>query len=213
MSINKIAIFVKIRPDKSPIEQMDNRLINYFRKITRLTTEEIAVLTESMTLKHFRKGEYLLREGQVNNDTYFLLEGLVREFKMMEGNDVTTNFFTEEQWIISLDGFGEKKPSRYNLVCMENTVLVVGNEKKAQELFAQFPNFETVSRRIMETVFEERQHLMTSYITDTAEQRYLHLLKTRPDIFQRVPQYDIATYIGVKPESLSRIRRKLYRKS
>lgn len=191
---------------------MDNRLISYFLKITNLTAEEIQVLAESMTVKNFKKGDYLLKEGQLNRDTYFLLEGLVREFRIMEGNDVTTNFFTEEQWIISLEGFDAGKPSRYNLVCMENTVLVVGNEQKAQELFKKFPHFETVSRRIMETVFEERQHLMVSYITHNSEQRYLNLLKTRPDIFQRVPQYDIATYIGVKPESLSRIRRKLYRK-
>ncbi len=65
----------------------------------------------------------------------------------------------------------------------------------------------------MENVFLEQQNLLTSYITDKPEQRYLKLLETRPDVFQRVPQYDIATYIGVKPESLSRIRKKLQKES
>ena len=108
--------------------------------------------------------------------------------------------------------FEGKTASKHNLVCVENTTVVIGNEQKAQELIKQFPRFETISRQIMETVFMEQQNLMTSYITDKPEQRYLKLIETRPNIFQRVPQYDIATYIGVKPESLSRIRRKLQKK-
>jgi CRP-like cAMP-binding protein len=188
---------------------MDNRLINYFLKITNLTADETKVLAESMVVKNFNKNEYLLKEGQFTNDTFFILNGCVRQFKTLDGNDITTNFYTEEQWIISLENFERKTASKYNLVCMEATTVVIGNEQKAQELFKQFPRFETTSRQIMETVFMEQQNLMTSYIADKPEQRYLKLLETRPDIFQRVPQYDIATYIGVKPESLSRIRKKL----
>lgn len=188
---------------------MNHLLINYFLKITNLTADEINVLTESMTIKKFNKNDYLVKEGQFANDTFFLLKGCVRQFKLIDGNDVTTNFYTEEQWIISLENFEGKAASTYNLICVEDTTLVVGNEQKAQELFKQFPRFEKTSRQIMETVFLEQQNLMASYITDKPEQRYLKLLETRPDIFQRVPQYDIATYIGVKPESLSRIRKKL----
>jgi len=191
---------------------MDNRLINYFLKITNLTADETKVLAESMVIKNFNKNEYLVKEGQFTNDTYFILDGCVRQYKTLDGNDITTNFYTEEQWIISLENFERKTASKYNLVCVEATTVVIGNEQKAQELFEQFPRFETTSRQIMETVFMEQQNLMTSYITDKPEQRYLKLLETRPDIFQRVPQYDIATYIGVKPESLSRIRKKLQKR-
>lgn len=191
---------------------MNNKLIDYFLKISNLSTEEVEVLTESMIVKKFQKGSFLLKAGQVSNDTYFILEGCVRQFTVLDGNDKTTNFFTEEQWIISLENFGAKTPSKYSLVCVEDTSVVIGNEQKAQELFKQYPRFETISRQIMEKVFFEQQTLMTSYITDKPEQRYLKLLETRPDVFQRVPQYDIATYIGVKPESLSRIRKKLLRK-
>ncbi len=191
---------------------MDNRLITYFSKITNLTLDETKVLSESMVVKNFNKNDFLVKEGQFTSDTFFIIEGCVRQFKLIEGEDITTNFFTEEQWIISLENFEGKTTSNYSLVCMENTTVVVGNELEAQELFKQFPRFETISRQIMETVFLEQQNLMTSYITDKPETRYLKLLETRPDIFQRVPQYDIATYIGVKPESLSRIRRKLQKK-
>jgi CRP-like cAMP-binding protein len=192
---------------------MHNRLINYFLRLTNLTTDEAKVLTESMNIKKYEKGSFLIKEGQLSNNTFFILEGCVRQFIIIDGNDVTTNFFTEEQWIMSLENSEANTPSKNNLICVEDTTVVTGNEQKAQELFKQYPRFETISRQIIEKVFSEQQDLMTSYITEKPEQRYLKLLETRPDIFQRVPQYDIATYIGVKPESLSRIRKKLLNKS
>lgn len=167
----------------------------------------------SMVTKNFRKGDYIVKEGQHNENTFFVLEGLVRQFKVVDEADITTNFYSEDQWIMSLTSFSDDSYSKDNLVCMEDTSLVVGNEEKAIELFKQFPRFETLSRQVMEVAFLEQQNLMANYITDKPEQRYLKLLKARPNIFQRVPQYDIATYIGVKPESLSRIRKKLQSKN
>jgi CRP-like cAMP-binding protein len=192
---------------------MENGLINYFLKLTNLSADEIKALTESMIIKKNEKGSYLIKEGQLSNDTFFILQGCVRQFTIIEGNDITTNFFTEEQWIISLENFGAKTPSKFNLICVEDTTVVIGNEQKALELFKQYPRFETTSRQILEKAFLDQQNLMASYITDKPEQRYLKLLESRPGIFQRVPQYDIATYIGVKPESLSRIRKKLLKKN
>lgn len=192
---------------------MDNKLINYFLRITDLSINEIEVLTESMVIKEYPKGSFLVKEGQFNVDTYFVLEGCIRQFKIIDGNDVTTNFFTEEQWIISNELADTKSQSDYYLICVEDSSVVIGNEQKAQEIFKQFPHLEIVSRKIMETVFIEQQSFLTTFITDKPEQRYLKLLESRPDIFQRVPQYDIATYIGVKPESLSRIRKKIQQKS
>lgn len=187
---------------------MENKLINHFLKITSLTADEIKALTESMEIKNFPKGHYLAKEGQYNIDSYFILNGCVRQYKIVDGNDITTNFFTEEQWLVSMESIIQS-PSKYFLVCVEDITVVIGNEEKAQELFEKFPKLEKISRQIMETLFMEQQEQMTSYITDKPEQRYLTLLEKRPDILQRIPQYDIATYIGVKPESLSRIRKKL----
>lgn len=192
---------------------MENRLLQYFSKFTTLTAAEEEALIASMVTKHFRKGDFVVKEGQHNENTFFVLEGLVRQFKVVDETDITTNFYSEGQWIMSLAGFSEDSYSKDNLVCVEDTELVVGNEEKAVELFQQFPQFETLSRQVMEAAFAEQQNLMSHYITDKPEQRYLKLLETRPDILQRVPQYDIASYIGVKPESLSRIRKKLQAKS
>ena len=191
---------------------MQSRLITYFSKITALTKAEEAALVESMDIEYFQKGEYIVKEGANNQQSFFVLDGLVRQFKNRDGDDITTAFYTEEQWIISLADMTGDILSPHSLICMENTAVVTGDEEKAIALFKQFPKFETISRQIMESALLEQQKLMSTYITDKPEQRYLRLMESRPDVLQRVPQYDIATYIGVKPESLSRIRKKLHQK-
>jgi CRP-like cAMP-binding protein len=188
---------------------MKNKFVNYFSGISPLSEEESKAILDSMCIKTFEKGAFLGKEGKISRDTYFILEGCVREFILMDGEEKTTNFFTEEQWVISLNNFGPQNVATHNLVCMEDTTVSVGNEQQAQEMFKKFPRFETISRAIVEADFTNQKKLLTSYLTDTPEQRYLKLLASRPDIFQRVPQYQIASYIGVKPESLSRIRKRI----
>ena len=189
---------------------MHRKFINYFSKISPLSEEESKAIEENMVLKTYKKGDYLLREGQVSVDTYFILEGCIREFVVNDGEEKTTNFFTEEQWVISLNNFGPQSPATHNLICVEDTTVSVGNEQQAQKMFKQFPRFETISRVIVEADFAEQKKLLTSYLTDSPEQRYLKLLSSRPDLFQRIPQYQLASYIGVKPESLSRIRKRVF---
>lgn len=188
---------------------MQTKLIKYFSKFTELSDEEKKALTASMDIKEIKKGNYLVKAGQRNIDSYFILSGLIRQYKVKNGDEITMDFYTEDQWIIHFTGFEENPVSENNLICEETSFVVVGNERKAQELFQQFPRLETISRMVMETVFAEKQKLLNSYLTETPEQRYLTLFRDRPDLLQRVPQYQIASYIGVKPESLSRIRKRL----
>ncbi len=188
---------------------MDNKLIQYFARIMPLSKEEVEAIAETMTVLQYKKGTVLLREGQISTEVYFVLDGCVRQYFLVDGEEKTNNFFTEEQWVISMNSFSLQIPSTHFMACCIDTTLVVGNREREEDLYKRFPNLESVSRKVMEKVFAEQQEIMASYTTDTPEQRYLKLLQSRPSLFQKIPQYQIASYIGVKPESLSRIRKRL----
>ena len=188
---------------------MKNKFVDYFSRISPLSKEEAEAIAESMQTKNFKKGDFLLKEGQFSTKTYFILEGCVREYILLEGEEKTTNFFTEEQWAISLNSFTPQNAAKHNWICVEDTLVVEGDEQQGQALFKRFPRFETISRTIMEAAFADQKQALASYYTDSPEQRYLKLMESRPGLFQRIPQYHLASYIGVKPESLSRIRKRI----
>ena len=188
---------------------MEKNIIDYFQKITTLTKEEVADINSSMTMVEYAKDSVLLKEGAYSKDSYFVNKGCVRKYRIVDGEEVTLDFFIEGQWILSLADNLPALPSPDYLVCAEDTILVLGNEAKAQALFSKHPRLEAVSRSVIENVFVEQMEKTASFRTDTPEQRYVKLVEQRPELFQRIPQYQIASYIGVKPESLSRIRRRL----
>jgi len=192
---------------------MIDRLINNFLKFGLLSQVEKEAIIESTEIKEFRKGDFLLREGQKAINSYFVLKGCVRQYNLANGVENTTHFFTEDEWIISADEISENPCSMHNWICMEECTLVTGNEQKAQLLFSKFPKLETISRKVVESEFSKIQSSILAYHSLTPEQRYLSLLDKQPDIIQRVPQYHIASYIGVKPESLSRIRKRVFQKN
>jgi CRP-like cAMP-binding protein len=191
---------------------MENKLLNYFSRIMPITKDEADAIAATMVIKHYKKGDVLLKEGQISTEAYFVLEGCVRQYFIIDGEEKTANFFTEEQWVISLNSFSNSIPSNHYMACSTDCFLVVGNREKEEDLYHRFPKLETVSRKVMEKIFVEQQEIMTSYTTDSPKQRYLNLFNSRPELFQTIPQYQIASYIGVKPESLSRIRKRIITK-
>lgn len=191
---------------------METKLLNYFSRIMPLSEEEAAAIADTMLIQRYKKGTVLLKEGQISTEAYFVLEGCVRQYFLIDGEEKTNNFFTEEQWVISINSFSNRNPSNHYLECCIDSSLVVGNRQKEEDLYRRFPKLETISRKVMEKVFAEQQAIMSSYVTDSPEQRYLKLLTSRPDLFQKIPQYQLASYIGVKPESLSRIRKRIINK-
>ena len=116
---------------------MKNKFVNYFSKISPLSNEEEEAIAQSMITLNFKKGDFLLKEGHKSVNTYFILEGCVREYLNTDGEEKTTNFFTEGKWAISLSNFTPESRATHNWVCMEDTILVEGNEQQAQELYTK----------------------------------------------------------------------------
>ncbi|OIN59301.1 Crp/Fnr family transcriptional regulator [Arsenicibacter rosenii] len=191
---------------------MHQKLLNYFQRIMPLTQEEADAIAATIHIEHVKKGTILLHEGDISAEAYFVLEGCIRQYYLIDGSEKTSNFFTDEQWVVSIKSLNEQVPAAHFLDACVDSYVIVGNRDKEEGLYRQFPKFETISRKIMERVFAEQQEILATYLTETPEQRYLRLMAARPNLFQLVPQYQIASYVGVKPESLSRIRKRILQK-
>jgi CRP-like cAMP-binding protein len=193
---------------------MEKKLLDYFNRLMPLLPEEREAIAATINIQKYKKGTMLLSEGQVSNAAYFVLDGCVRQYYITEnGEEVTTNFYMPEQWVTTIQSFRNQTPSNHFLSCATDASLVVGNREKEDFLYKKFPRLETVSRLVMEQVFAEHQEQLANHLTNTPEQRYARLLEYSPDLLLSVPQHQIASYIGVKPESLSRIRKRMAQKT
>lgn len=161
--------------------------------------------------EHVPARTVLLREGEVSRQAYYILRGCLRLWFNNNGKDVTFQFFFEQQGVSSFDSFRRNEPSLFNLETIEASDLLVLTRENMEQLMQEVPGFREY---VQESIFQRVGHyarLFLSRIKDTPPQRYLALLEEHPHIIQRVPQHYIASYLGITPVSLSRIRSKLQR--
>lgn len=192
-------------PRRSKAEQV---LIDYVAQFAPLSEQEIEQIFQFIKIRSHKKGKVLLREGQRCNVCYFVLQGCVRQYYLTDGNEKTTNFFTEGMPVASTLVF-ENKPSKCYLVCNEDCILVEGRPEDEQFFTQMMPRMETLNRMGVEFELKKSQESFAEFIMSSPEERYLNLLNTRPELLDRVPQYQLASYLGVTPESLSRIRKRI----
>jgi len=190
---------------------METEIIKYLLKYTSLSDELIEIINKSIIIKNYKKGTVLLREGEISNEGYFVLKGCIRSYLITDGNERTLEFYTKDQPILPIT-YGKRIPSEQYLECIEDSVLTVNTPEHEAEMFLKYPQFESICRIMTEVMINNFQESFVNYKITNPEERYLFLLKMRPDLFQRVPQYQLASYLGIKPESLSRMRKRLTKK-
>lgn len=188
---------------------MHDQLRKFVGSFDLLTDDEVEMIVSNANIKSFKKGTILLREGQVAKECYFVLKGLVREYYIKDGEEKSTNFFTELEPVNSFTSRNSNKPSKHFLVCSEDTTLTIGTNSLEQEMCERIPRLESIIRSEVEKEVGKMQDDMAKLLTSSPEELYLDLVDNRPELLNRVPQHQIASYIGVKPETLSRIRKKL----
>jgi len=195
---------------KSPRQRSpESEIIRYVSRFMELSEAEAQVILESIQFKAYKKGDILLREGQISNLCYFNMKGCVRQYYLIDGEERTTNFYTEGQPISPNEGTFKKKPSKFYLSCVEDCILSVGTPEDELRFFQKHPQFEMVCRIAVEDELGKSQHDFAAFMLSSPEERYMNLLKSRPELIERVPQYQLASYLGIKPESLSRIRKRI----
>jgi len=188
---------------------MQNEIVNLISRYISLNEEETGAIAECIPIKSFSKGTILLKAGEISTDSYFVIKGCVRSYFIINDEERTTAFYIEEDAVASLTSYTKQTPAKHFLSCVEDSTLAVLNYEKEKELYERVPKFESLCRISMEQDFGKQQQELADFITSSPEERYLNLLETRPELLNRVPQYHLASYLGVKPESLSRIRKRV----
>ena len=187
---------------------MENEIYEYLSKYIPITEELEEELSKIEFIKRFEIGTILLEEGRISNECFFIIKGCIRSYYLKDGEEKTTEFYTEEQAVIP-SAYGNKIPSEYYLECIEDTIAGVGTPELETEMYQKFPQLESLNRALGEAIMAKTQNTFAEYKMASPEERYLTLLKNRPDLVQRAPQHQIANYLGIKPESLSRIRKRI----
>jgi CRP-like cAMP-binding protein len=191
---------------------MQNLLHNFISKYISLTEEEMNAINSLDLFRSVKKGTILLKEGQKSIDSYFVLKGCIRTFYIINGEEKTTAFYTEMEGLTPPSVI-TNKPSEYIISCIEDTILAVSNAEMTIEINTKFPKFDIMCRVLSEELLAKQQINFDEFKTSSPEQRYQNLVEKRPDLIQRVPQHQLASYLGIKPQSLSRLRSRIMEKS
>lgn len=191
--------------------KMERILLKYLTKFTTLNEEEQQAIVKDILIEEYKKGTMLLRQGDVPTKCYFVLKGCVRQYSIDEtGKEVTSNFYTEEQAIANFNHHKQDNSSAYSLTCVEDCILVVGDLDAEKDMYNKYTQLETMTRKMIEEKLGDMQDEMAAFIASTPEERYKALLQKRPHLVDRVPQHQLASYLGITPESLSRIKKRIY---
>ena len=187
---------------------MQDILFDFISKYVSLTDDEKNAILSLDLFRSIKKGTTLLKEGQKSKDSYFVLKGCIRTYYVLDGEEKTTAFYTEME-ALTPPCVISKTPSEYYVSCIEDTILTVSNSDMEVEINRNFPKFETICRILAEELLAKQQIDFDEFKTSSPEQRYLNLIQKRPDLLQRVPQHQLASYLGIKPQSLSRLRTRI----
>lgn len=188
---------------------MIGQLISFIQNYISLNEEEADFIQYNIPVKAFPKGTVLLEQGKISDTSYFCLQGCVRMYYIRGIEEKTAFFYTENQFISSIESFTRRVPAKHSFQCLEDSTLAIIPCELENELMERFPKIESFARLILEEELSIYQEIVASFITSGPEERYRNLMKNHPELLNRIPQYYLASYLGVKPESLSRIRKRI----
>lgn len=174
------------------------------------SSSELELLDAIIPVKKVKKGTVLLKAGSISSESYFNIKGCLRMYYIVDGVEKTANFYSENQFVTAYESYTKRKASAYYFECIEDCTLAVLSYKVEEQLLKEFPKLEVLSRLILEEELSTYQNIVSKFITLSPQERYLDLANNNSELLQRVPQYYLASYIGVSPESLSRIRKRIH---
>ncbi len=185
-----------------------NNLLHYIHALTTFSEESWQILLPVLTKTNLKKGDYLLKEGQVCNELFFIDKGYCRSYFVKDGVEKNIGFFFENDIATNISSFGSGEPSQYYIKACEPLTVIAFNKQKLLKASQQAPEIETLGRhciRVFATKQEQHANLFKLY---SAKERYELLEQTQPGILQRVSLSQLSSYLGISRETLSRIRKR-----
>lgn len=187
---------------------MHHQLLNALNQLVHLSVEETAYITERFKPLTIKKGEYFLMEGSISKQVGFLCSGLVRYFVHKNEQEATFEFTKEGEFISDYQSFNTQTPSLQNIQAIEDCKMLVINHTDLNFIYQHTEHGNLLGRVVLEHRFDVMVRQLMAIYMQNQEERYHYFIKNYADLAQRIPQYMIASYVGIQPQSLSRIRKK-----
>ncbi|MDJ1485000.1 Crp/Fnr family transcriptional regulator [Cytophagaceae bacterium YF14B1] len=188
---------------------MEDITRQFLLKFNKFSSDEINLILDNTSIEKFRKGQFVVQAGSICKKCYFVLQGCLRQFRIIDGVEKTSDFFLEKEPVVLYSSYMDRKPAESSVQCLEDCILLSGTKEQEITMHKTNPSLEHLIYTLLSDDYKKAESYITLLTCFNPEQRYLALLETRPEILNRVPLVYIASYIGVTPESLSRIRKRI----
>lgn len=193
-----------------PAFKMKESLKKYCLSLLPFTNEELDIFATYFSVVEIPKKAFFVSAGKICKEIAFIHNGLIRHFHVKDGVEITCDISTENTFITEYSSFKKEIPSKVSFQALEPTQLFVIRKEKLTELYQKHPQFEELGRLIAENTAIRNNDIAMSLASDKPETRYKKLMAENPAIFNRVQQKYIANYLGITPESLSRIKKRVF---
>lgn len=185
-------------------------LDSYLKICPKLNEDELNFIRDNLSITQFRKREFYLKSGQLQNKMGFVYKGLLKSYYVdKDGKKVTISFIDKNNYAADYPSFIQQKPSKYYIETIEPTVMVNLPYSAIQKAYSNYKNFENYGRLIAEQILLKKQDRIESFLFENAEERYIRFIKKNQYILSRISVSDLSSYLGIERQSLTRIRKKL----
>lgn len=192
---------------------MYERLKLYCKTKVAITEKELKLIDSYFEVIEIKKKDFLLQDGKICNFIGFIANGSIRHFHIKDGVEKTCDISFENSWVTDFQSFTHNTSCIMNLQAMEDTKVFIIKKENLYTLYTECSKYETFGRLMAEQVAQRATEIAMSLSSDKPEERFQNLIKNQADLFQRVPQKYIANFLGISPESLSRIRNRIFKKT
>tara|TARA_B100000767_G_scaffold97041_1_gene93150 strand:+ start:239 stop:814 length:576 start_codon:yes stop_codon:yes gene_type:complete len=191
---------------------LEKNIRNAISNLIKFTDSEWLVISKDFIEKKIEKGDFLIEEGEYCNYVGFIDQGLLSYYYLVDGKKYIRGFFFDNDFISSYTSFLTNEKSKSYIEALENTSITLIHKDKLSQLYQKNSKFQQLGRMFTELLFMLVSEKYEDLLLKSPEERYLNLIENRSNVIQSIPQYLIASWLGITPEALSRIRKRLTRK-